>query len=157
MLEEFSLETMLSQLQEVVAEVKRPNRSVLPRLRDYLSSNPEIWKEMEIVREKVEQKWIDLLVGDRDDLRERLRNHVEAIRKEYLQADSTNLERLLADRIVVAWLMQRYFDAALAMASGAELTKQIRFFNTQLSRAQRRHSGAVKSLLEVRKLLGGRE
>jgi len=61
---------------------------------------------------------------------------------------------LLVDRIVVAWLTVRYFNAALAMASEAGMAKQIRFFNQQLSRVQRRHGGAVKSLLEVRKLLG---
>ena len=148
---------MLSEIREVVAEVKRPNRTVLPLLRDYISANPEIWEELEIVGIKAEEKWIDLLVADRDDLRDGLRNQIDEIRREYWCGGSSPLERLLVDRIVVSWLMVLYFEAAFAVASEAGLLKQERFFSTQLSRAQRKHGGAVKSLVEVRKLLGGRD
>jgi len=154
---EFSMETMLSQLREMVAEVKLPNRSVLPRLKEYLSSNPEIWEEMEIVGKNVEGKWIDLLVGDRDDLRERLRDQIDGMKREYRHGGSTPLVRIMVDRVVITWLMVWYFDAALALASEAKLTKQVRFFNQQASRAQQRFARAVKSLLEVRKLMGGVE
>ena len=57
------------------------------------------------------------------------------------------------ERIVTSWLMVRYFDTTVVLATQGIPAPQTRFMDEQLQRAQRRHTEAIKALAEVRKLM----
>jgi hypothetical protein len=67
--------------------------------------------------------------------------------------DSSELERLLIDRIVVTWLhVQRAETDRAAVRNGATLSKAA-FYHKEASRALADHVRAVTALARVRRLL----
>ena len=145
--------TILAQLKELVTEAKSGNPEVLPQIRQILKNHPVLWRHYGDLSGHVESKWIALLTGDNACVRESIVIRVDELRNDLLGDDPSSLERLLVERIVTSWLMVRYFDTAMVLATQGIPAPQVRFMDEQLQRAQRRHTGAIKALAEVRKLM----
>ena len=145
--------TILAQLKELVAEAKSGNPEGLPQIRQILKTYPALARHYGDLSGHVESKWITRLAGDNACVKESIVIRVDELRSELLGNDPSPLERLLVERIVTSWLMVRYFDTALVIATQGIPATQARFMDEQLQRAQRRHTGAIKALAEVRKLL----
>lgn len=145
-------ETILNQLKTLVAAAKQGNAEVLPHIQTLLDNHPQLWQHFGDVVGQVESKWLTLLAGADAAVHESLRRTTEQLRQQLLEDGDSPLERLLVDRIVVSRLMISFFDSAVALAVNAAETR-MRYLNQQLSKAQKRHESAVKSLAETRKLL----
>ena len=145
--------TILAHLKELVTEAKSGNPEVLSQIRQILDRYPALWQHYGDLSGHVESKWIGLMAGDDVCVRESIAMRVDELRAQLLGDDPSPLERLLVDRIVTSWLMVRYFDTTLVLATQGVPTPQARYMDEQLQRAQRRHTGAIKALAEVRKLL----
>ena len=147
-------ESPIDRLRVLVTEAKKGDADVVPEIRKILDQHPKIWRNLGDLSSCVELQWLDLVVGDDVSLHESLSRRVHELRKEILGEDGgTVLERLLAERIVIAWLQVRFFDAALGIAADGGPASHTRILTQQLGRAQRRYIAAVKGLAEVRKLL----
>lgn len=146
-------QAVVAQLQELVAEAKRGNPEVLPQIRQLLQEHPQLGQHFGDLAGQVEAKWIGLLAGEDAGVRESLTRRVTELRLELQDRDASPLERLLGERILTSWLMARFFDSAVLLATENIPTTQTRFMHQQLDRAQKRHIEAVKALAEVRKLL----
>lgn len=145
--------TLLAQLKELITEAKSGNSEVLPQVRQILNKYPALWQHYGDLSGHVESKWIGLMAGDDACLRESIVLRVDELRAQLLGDDPSPLERLLVERIVTSWLMVRYFDTAMVLATQGIPAPQARFMDEQLQRAQRRHTEAIKALAEVRNLL----
>ncbi len=144
----------IDRLRVLVTEAKKGVVDVVPEIRKILDQHPEIWRRLGDLSSCVESRWIGLVAGDDVSLHESLSRRVTELREEILGEDGgIPLERLLAERIVIAWLQVRFFDAALSLAVDGGPASHIRMLNQQLGRAQRRYATAIKSMAEVRTLL----
>ncbi len=147
-------ESPIDRLRVLVTEAKQGVANVVPEIRKILDQHPEIWRHLGDLSSHVESRWLDLVAGNDVSLHESLSRRVNELRAEILGDDGgTVLERLLAERIVVAWLQVRFFDAALSLAADGGPASHIRMLEQQIGRAQRRYIAAIKALAEVRKLL----
>ena len=145
---------MIAELSELVDAAKRNNHNAVLKIKKLLDANPDVWKHYGDLSSHVEAKWIKLLSGDDACVHESLVRRVEELRQEIIEAGTdTPLERLLTERIVVSWLMTRYFDLSIAQAAEGSRPSHVRYLEQQLDKSQRRHNAALKSLAELRKLL----
>ena len=146
-------QAVVAQLQELVAEAKRGNPKILPKIRQFLREHPQLGQHFGNLAGQVEAKWIGLLAGKNAVIRESLTRRVNELRLKLGDRDASPLEKLLVERVVTSWLMTRYFDSAVLLATENIPPTQARFLQQQLDRAQKRHIEAVRALAEVRKLL----
>ena len=145
---------MIAELSELVDAAKRNDPGAVPKIRTLLDENPDVWKHYGDLSSHVEARWIELLAGDDECVRESLVRRVDELRQEILDAgQNTPLERLLTERVVISWLMTRFFDAAVAEGVMGSRASHVRYLQQQLDKSQRRHSAGIKALAELRKLL----
>jgi len=82
-----------------------------------------------------------------------LETRAKDLRRSLLGNNPTQLERLLVERIAVCSLQVQIADAQYmgAMKQGTTL-QRVEFFERLMDRAQRRYLGAIKALVQVRRL-----
>ncbi len=111
-------------------------------LRDILDANPQIWQHLGDVGNLVEGHLVNLAAQDNFVLRESICRRVAELR-EQLCTSHDPLEKLLADRVVVAWLelQHRQIRATTTLGETSNRIQQRR-----LDQAQRRHVDSVVAL-----------
>ena len=145
---------MIAELSELVEAAKRFDPDAIEGIKSLLDTHPGIWEHYSDLASHVATRWINLLAGDDECIRESLVRRVEQLRAEILGDEGgTVLEQLLAERIVAAWLMIRFFDLALGQAAEGSRASHVRYLQQQIDRSQRRYVAAVKGLAELRTLL----
>ena len=145
---------MIAEMSKLVEAAQRCDPGAIDGIKSLLDRHPSVWEHYSNLTVQIENRWIDLLAGEDECIRQSLARRVESLREEILGDDrSSVLERLLAERITTAWLMVRYFDMALAQAAGNSRATHVRYLQQALDKSQRRYTAAVKSLAELRKLL----
>jgi hypothetical protein len=77
------------------------------------------------------------------------------MREEIAGKNSSPLEGLLSERVVVTWLEVQPFEAIYAQNIRNLTIPQAEHHQKRLSRAYRRHLSAVRALAQIRKLLKG--
>ena len=146
---------MIKEISALVEAAKRFDPDAIPKLRAILGDNPVVYEHFSDLAGHVETQWIALLAGDDAAVRESLVLRVDELRQDILgEGADTALEGLLTERIVTAWLMVRFFDAAIGQAVEGTRASHVRYLQQQLDKSQRRYIAAVKGLAETRKLLG---
>ena len=94
------------------------------------------------------------MVGEDKALTKQVMRQLQALKNELGWKTASPLERLLIDRIGTCWLQCSHADfAAAALADGATINVS-EFRQRRQDRAHRRFLAAVKSLAQVRRLLG---
>jgi hypothetical protein len=143
---------VLTELRELVTKAKAGDASVLPRLREVLDDNPQIWQHTGDLEQVVVRAWTQLLAGDDPLTLEVLRRKAEALRAE-LEGDSpTPLERLLVGQVVSSWLEMSHAQAQVA-APGSTTLGQASHNLRRAESAQKRYLAAIKTLTTVRALV----
>ncbi|MBX7106180.1 MAG: hypothetical protein K1X57_19020 [Gemmataceae bacterium] len=126
--------------------------AALESIREMVQSAPSLMKVIDLAA-VARGQLVKKAVGDDVTACESLLHFLEVMRAELAGPNPVALERLLADRIVSAWLYLHYLEA---MAVPAEL-KGMRVAShcqKQIDRAQGRYLAAIRSLASVRKLAG---
>lgn len=150
--------TVLDHLQTLVEQAKQGDPDAMQQLRQLLDEHPEIWQHFGDLAGHAERGWIGLLAGESPHVKESVLRQVAAMRTEIAGPEPSPLEGLLVDRVVASWLQVRYFELA-TVASHTGQTPTVReadSLSRQLDSAQRRHLAAVRGLMDVRRLLGGK-
>lgn len=98
-----------------------------------------------------ETAWFRRYAGHDVLTREGLKLKAERLKREILGAQSSPLERLLVDRVVICWLQVSFYDGNEA-ASGDRSIRQAEFDMKRQESMQRRYLRAVRTLAEVRRL-----
>jgi hypothetical protein len=100
-----------------------------------------------------EVAWLDLAAGSEDGAKAALERRLAALKAELSGPTPTALERLLVERVALAWLVAGYSAAAVAGAPGRGLSPaRLAQFERRHERAHRAFLAATKTLATVRKL-----
>lgn len=141
-------------LQATLELARRGNPVVLPKLREVLDAQPELWQHYGDLAGAVERSWVSLLAGKDLLITESIARQLEALRQEL--GGTNRLEKLIVERIVSAWLQVQHAEQLLALADG-ESVKVRQFMLKSGESAERRFQAACRNLAIVRRLLGGVE
>jgi hypothetical protein len=139
----------------LVARAREGDREALPRLREYLDRNPEIWEQAGDIARHARDSWIRMIAGQDLAATEVFARKADALRTELAGADPTPLERLLVERVVATWLQVHHADAMVAQAGNVSL-RQADFARKRQDSAHRRYLTAIGALVTVRRLLPAR-
>ncbi len=130
-----------------------PKPKDVQALRRYLEQHREVWRVLGDVSEFAYNRLVDATVGDQEALRESLKAGKQAMREDLGYRQSSALERILIDQIILCWLRLHHAEfkytevqnrsRSLALASHWE---------RKLSATQRRYLRACETLARIRKL-----
>lgn len=132
---------------------KRGDCDAIAELRRSLNEEPEQWEDIGNLARQAEraifQNGFDDGIG-----REAVRKHMGDLRLRLLGAQPSVEEELLVDRVVLSWLQLHQLEASIAQALPRLGSREISERYKWLDRAHRRYLSSIRSLAQVRKLLG---
>ena len=129
--------------------------SVMPKLRKLFDEQPDRWEQAGNLSLHAQRSLQTLAAGNDRIAFEALERKANELRAEVAGPLPTPLEKLLADRIVLCWLdtHQADRDFARQVQSGVSLPLGD-YLDRRRDRAHRRYLHAIRSLAQVRRLLG---
>ena len=139
----------MAELQDLVERARSGDRSAVPRLREYLDCNEQLWRNCGSVAVQAQASWINGTVGPDLHLRECMGKQINRMKQELCGDSPTPLEALLVERIVTCWLHLGYLEAREAQSP--ETSE--RWFKLRMERyamAERQFRGAVNALVTAR-------
>ena len=141
-----------AELRALAQQAQAGDAAALPRIREILDHNPEIWRHVGDLTVLVEHAWCAFLSGDDPVAAEAMRRVVGEMKADLAGEHPTRLESLLVDQVVATWLEVRHMESLLT--SPARMTvKQDAGELKRLESAQRRYASAIKALAEIRTLM----
>ena len=149
MSESDTLPELTTSLQTLVQRGMDGDRTVLPALRELLTTRPELWRHLRTLGMQVEHAWIQVLAGTDLVSQEVLAQQLQMLKVELGGPSPTPLEQILVERIVVCWLQMQQAD----LWAARHVTQHDTWSEQRQDRAQGRLLAAVKALAQVRKLL----
>ena len=139
------------EFQQLVARATTGDARVLPQLRKYLDSNPQIWLYYGDLALQAQEAWIGLSAGKNLMLHESLSRTAAESKRQLGGENPSPIERLLVERVVACWLQVSWADAnAAQMALSATHDAMMQKRQT---RAQQRYLAAVKAFTDLRRTL----
>ena len=136
---------------ELTNRAEQGDRSVLPELRRLLQDPAVIDRMGGNVAERMERVIIGRLSGKDLMIAESLKCKMEVMRHDLAGANPTPLERLLAERIALCWLVLHALEHGYMVKPEGNIATGT-YWQRTIDRAQRRYLSAVKTLAQVRKL-----
>lgn len=141
---------------EILRRAKAGDESVVPAVRRMLLEDRDLLAKLggDFARD-AERKFVESLTGKSVGTREAILHRLAQLREELQGANPTPLERLLVERVVVAWMHAQFadFTAGHYERPGAEVsTAFLEFTQRTQDRATRRFLASLRTLALVRKL-----
>jgi hypothetical protein len=143
----------ITPLEATLILAKRGRREILPKLREVLNKDPELWRTYGNLTLQAQESWIRLIAGKDLLLAESLRRHLDQRRSELAGANASPLERLLADRLLACEIQVLYFDAHEGEHPGGQNAKLDEYRLKRQDQAQRQLIAAAKALAAVRQVV----
>lgn len=146
--EEVRLET--ADIDDLVTRAEKGDRSTLPAIRKLFTDRIflDIAGNLAL---QVQEAVIDSAGGQSLPFKEGIACKMKQLRGDLCGTNSSPLEKLLVERIVLCWLTLH--DAEIRFARAKELTiRQATYWQDRIDRAHRRYLTAMKTLATVRKL-----
>jgi hypothetical protein len=145
---------VIAEIEEVTKRAQAGDHAVVPRLRELLEQYPAMWQHVGDMASQAMMIWIVLTAGSDLYARETLSRKAEALREELAGENPSPAIQLLADRVVVTWLMVHFFDASEpASIQNHSASKLAAFRAKRQQQAHRAHLTALASLTALRRLL----
>ena len=144
---------------DAIDRAGKGDESALPAVRAYLDERGPEYLDVLNVAHMAKEAQIKRVFGP-DDLtaREVMTRKLEQMRREILGPNPPPLESLVADQIVLCWLQLYYAETKHAERNLEEAPAinwiQDEWHQKRVDRLQRRYLAAIKSLAQVRRLLG---
>lgn len=133
----------------------RRDESALPGVREMLDERPQEYLDLGDLARLTQRSQIAHITGKDLLFRELLTRKAEALREEVAGPNPSPLERLLAERVVMCWLQLYYAELKYTEDEWANTSwTQEEWHQKRIDRLQRRYTAAIKSLAQVRRLLG---
>jgi hypothetical protein len=143
----------LTPLQAVVELVRRGRKELLPRLRELLAAQPEVFQRVGNLGLQAQQAWADMIAGPDDLLRESLVLFAEEMKQDLVGPKASRLEKVAAERIAACWVEVEYHRAWLVQRPEADGTKVGQLHEKRFEAAHRRMERAMTTLANIKKLL----
>ena len=145
----------ITDLQQLVAKAEKGDTSVLPALREKMDDNPAIWREFGDMAVLLKDNLIAGMVGKDLFLRETMMRSADESVRELAGENPTPLEQLLARRIVIDGLyLHKVESLELHASKEPRYSHDAEASQRRIARAHKRYLHAIKTLAQVRKLLG---
>ncbi len=153
---------------ELVERANNGDRQAAVELGPCLDRHPKVWRHVGDQARRAQEHLLNFICG-KEHLadQEATRRTMAVMRQELAGPESSPLEQLLIDRIVLCWLhlaileqataecVQHAADKTTTSIAQAEFgLKQIDAHQQWIDRAQGRYLAACKALAQVRRLLG---
>jgi hypothetical protein len=146
----------VEKLNDLLRLAEKGQEDAVPEIRQILNEHPDLaWRFVDVAH-IAEDALIEVMTKE-DDLatKELIRCQLEAMKEEVAGKNSSALERLLSERVVVTWLEVQLFEALYAQNMRKLTIPQAEHHQKRLDRAHRRHLSAIRALAQMRKLLKG--
>ena len=146
----------VEKLQDLLRKAEKGDEDAVPEVRQTLSEHPDLAWQFVDVAKVAEDALIEVITKEGDlATKELIRCQLEAMREQIAGKNSSALERLLSERVVVTWLEVQLFEALYAQNMRKLTIPQAEYHQKRLDRAHRRHLSAIGALAQMRKLLKG--
>ncbi len=146
---------MMPSREEFAALVRKANDgdpAAIATMRQTLDNAPEIWRQIGDLGQHAESALLNLVAGGNQLSRESVARNLQRMRTELGEAKAGPLEKLAINRVVISWLQVQYADM-LYGGTGKADAKRTTYVVRWLDQSARRHTAAIKALLDVRRLL----
>jgi hypothetical protein len=133
------------------------DEAAVAELRRTFDATPSLWDQTGDLARHARTAWVALAAGENAVFREAIQRRLGQTRRDLLWDAPTPLERLLVERILSCWLQVQYLDAVYAqrLSKGEGMTwASDDGHQRRQDRAQRRYLAAVRTVAQVRRLLG---
>ena len=141
-------------LHSILSRARQGDKTVLPKLQRLLDIRPGIWRVSHDLVKLSEETWLKRLSEGDLLLSESLRRQVQQLKLDLVGPAPSPVEKLLADRIVAAWLAVN--DAELCEASREHSGGKLAAMRLKrLESANKRFHAAIKLLAVARRLANG--
>jgi hypothetical protein len=149
-------EKTVEKLHDLLRLAEKGEEDAVPEIRQILDEHPDLaWRFVDVAH-AAEDALIEGMTKEGDlAAKELLRCQLEAMREEVAGKNSSALERLLSERVVLTWLEVQLFEALYAKNMRNLPIAQAEHHQKRLDRAHRRHLSAIRELAQMRKLLKG--
>jgi hypothetical protein len=146
----------LEKLRGLLGKAEKGDKDAVPKIRQILNEHPDLAWQFVDVAQIAEDAIIEVMTEEQDlAAKEIIRCQLGAMREQIAGKNSSALERLLSERVVVTWLEVQLFEALYAKNMRKLTIPQADFHQKRLDRAHRRHLSAIRALAQIRKLLKG--
>jgi hypothetical protein len=146
----------VEKLQDLLRLAEKGEEDAVPKIRQILNEHPDLAWQFVDVAHIAEDALIEGMTKEGDlAAKELIRCQLEALREQIAGKNSSALERLLSERVVVTWLEVQLFEALYAQNMRTLTIPQAEHYQKRLDRAHRRHLSAIRALAQIRKLLKG--
>jgi len=146
----------VEKLHALLRLAEKGEEDAVPEVRQILSEHPDLAWQFVDVAKVAEDALIEVITKEGDlATKELIRCQLEAMREQIAGKNSSALERLLSERVVVTWLEVQLFEALYAQNMCKLTLPQAEYHQKRLDRAHRRHLSAIGALAQMRKLLKG--
>jgi hypothetical protein len=146
----------VEKLQDLLRKAEKGEEDAVPEIRQILNEHSDLAWQFVDVAQVAEDALIEVMTKE-DDLatKELVRCQLEAMREQIAGKNSSALERLLSERVVITWLEVQFFEALYAQNMRTLTIPQAEHHQKRLDRAHRRHLSVIGALAQMRKLLKG--
>ena len=140
---------------ELFDRAEQGDGDALEKMRDVFDAVPGLCDDLGDLANIAEGSMVKL-VTESPLVKEALRFKLNALRKEILGPDPTPLEELLARRVGACWLHLHYLESIYAqnLENNGLTGRWSESMQRSIDRAHSRYLSAIKSLVQVRRLLG---
>jgi hypothetical protein len=136
------------ELRELLARCEL-DRCLPDELKSHLNHRPDHWAVIGSLAERNIGRVIRLIARENETLRENLGTMVVTLRAGLGAATASTLQRLLIDRVIVADLMENYFENRLMVAEQSGQPALIRTLQAIVAGSQRQSLAAIRLLDKV--------
>jgi hypothetical protein len=141
-------------LPQLLAAANAGDQAATQRLLAVAEQLPALWTVLGTLQHSAEQAWLKLMLGETAQASlawKAIEHEMAQLRDELRRVHASPLERLLVDRIVVAWLQAHYADQMYAQQlRGATSLPLAEYLQRRGDRAQRQLLRAISALATVR-------
>ena len=143
-----------AEFKALVKKASAGNKTMLPALRTHLDKVPEFWQDEGNMTHLIQQTCIDRMFGKDEVAKECVMRATAAFIKELEGPDPSPLETLLAQQIALDRLYLQKLEYGIDVPGNDRTIAQARHHDRRVTAAHNRYMKAIKTLAQVRKLLG---
>lgn len=143
------------ELQVLLEKASQGDRNVLPELKQAFDDHPELAAQMGDLVWHAQESLLALVAGSCLTVREAIGRQAAALRQRLAATATSELEKLLIDRVVISWIEVYHGDIELAqhLLKSPRAEPSAQAAQRRLDRAHARYLSAIKALATTHKLL----
>jgi hypothetical protein len=153
---ELDIKKISHELAELVEQAykEKPDPKDIHALRKKLEEVPDLWRAIFDITKVIRDNLIEKAISHKA-ARIAIERNVSVLLEEFAYENSSPLEKLLIDNIIITWLRLQWVEYQLIgfMGQGEIHMSVVEFWEKRLSISQRRHLRACETLARVRRLL----